>query len=212
MSEPESTQTTANQTTPTKSQFTVLWLLIITAVAGITFLILARFLGFGGFAPRPAIDETAVLGQGFGNWEFIPLANAADPVSSESTKGKVLLINFWATWCPPCRKELPMLAELSKEFVNNDAFQLITVSCGQQDFDSAKEASVGLLEKKNLDLPTYFDPNADILRAWQERTGDASIPITLVLDREGKTRGFWIGENKRYIGEMEQKIKELLGK
>ena len=121
------------------------------------------------------------------------MAAATEPVSSESTKGKVVLINFWATWCPPCRKELPQVAALGKEFDADEDFQLITVSCGQQDFDSAKEASVGMLEKAKLDVPTYFDPDATILRQWQERTGNAMIPITLVLDREGKTSAYWIG-------------------
>ena len=196
----------------TKSQFTVLWLLIITAVAGIAFLALARLFDLGRFAPGPAIDEAAVLGRTFGDWELLPLAAATEPVSSESTKGKVVLINFWATWCPPCRKELPQVAALGKEFDADEDFQLITVSCGQQDFDSAKEASVGMLEKAKLDVPTYFDPDATILRQWQERTGNAMIPITLVLDREGKTSAYWIGGDERYIGEMREKIKGLLGR
>ena len=196
----------------TNTQLTVLWLLILVAIAGITLLIIAKLLGLIGPPPRPAIDETAILGQTFGDWKLLPLVNATEPVSSESTKGRVVLLNFWATWCPPCRKELPELAGLGKEFGSNEDFQLVTVSSGQDDFDSAEQASARLLAKENLDLPAYFDPNNTLLRIWQKRSGDASVPITLILDREGKARGYWIGANDRYIGEMRQKLKELLAK
>lgn len=194
----------------TKNQLTVIWLLLLIAVAGIAVVVLGRLFGLGDVPPGPAVEEESILGRTFPDWQFDPLYAAEAPVSSESLKGKVVLLSFWATWCPPCRKELPQIAELGKEFAANEDFRLVTVSCGQTDFDSAKQESLRLLESRDLDVPTFFDPNATVLRAWQDWTGDNSIPVTFVLDREGKIRQFWVGGDPQYIGQMRQKIQETL--
>ena len=75
----------------------------------------------------------------------------------------VTLLNFWGTWCPPCRNELPHIAELRQRFAGREAFRLLAVSCppgGQaDDVQSLQEDTASLLKRLGLDLPTYYDPD-----------------------------------------------------
>ncbi len=193
-----------------KNQLTILWFLVLIGIAGIAVAVLGRLFQMREADPEPAVEESAVLGRSFSSWKFLPLYGSDEPISSDAVKGKVVLLNFWATWCPPCRKELPQIAELAKEFAANEDFRLVTVSCGQNDFDGAKRESVQFLKKRNLEVPTYFDPKATVLREWQAWTGDSGIPVTFVLDRDGRIRGSWVGADSKYTGQMRRRVEEIL--
>lgn len=90
-------------------------------------------------------------------------------------KGKVIFINFWATWCPPCVAEMPDINELFQEMDPDQVvFLLISV-------DEDQVAAQKFMEKKGFDLPLYF-LNAPLPRDYDIR----SIPTTYVIDSEGK--------------------------
>jgi peroxiredoxin len=91
---------------------------------------------------------------------------------------KAVLINFWATWCPPCVKELPALSRLNRR-MQGLPFQVLTVDVGQQ-----PEQVRSFLADKPINFPVLLDPEGDTFRAWQAY----AFPTTMILDRRHRIR------------------------
>jgi thiol-disulfide isomerase/thioredoxin len=114
-------------------------------------------------------------------------------VNLRSLKGKVVLLSFWATWCPPCRRELPMLERLQQAF-DGRGVEVIPVSV-----DQAAQAIVApFLDRIGVRrLRPFLDPEG---RVGVHSAEDGSpfvlygMPITYVIDRHGRPAGYIIGE------------------
>jgi thiol-disulfide isomerase/thioredoxin len=101
-------------------------------------------------------------------------------------KGRVTLVNFWATWCAPCRKEMPSL-ELLSDQLSGDNFQVLTIATMR----SSKEAIEDFFHSNNIiELPKYRDPKGKLARA----AGVAALPLTILFDRTGNEIGRLIGD------------------
>lgn len=96
-------------------------------------------------------------------------------VSLSSLKGKVVFINFWATWCPPCIEEMPTINELKGKYKGNDDIVFLMV-----DVDNKMEKSTAFMEKNKYDLPVYV-PASNIPSEYL----GSSIPTTVILDKSG---------------------------
>jgi thiol-disulfide isomerase/thioredoxin len=165
-------------------------------------LLLGR-LGWTGAAPSsPPADQT--LGQIVDRTgdemplgRFIPASppQPAPPVSFTDTAGKtvtladfggrVVLLNLWATWCVPCRHEMPSLVRLQTRF--GDKIAVLAVS---QDFNGNKVV-VPFIAKLGLTaIKTYLDPKSAVGRAFKV----AGLPTTFLIDRQGRVRGRVEGE------------------
>lgn len=96
-------------------------------------------------------------------------------------KGKVILLNFWATWCPPCKKELPSLSEISKELKDKD-FKMIGVSV-----DDNQEVLNAYLKTNTLPYTIVFEPN-QLVGKYMAVTGQQQnvVPQTYIIDKKGK--------------------------
>lgn len=96
-------------------------------------------------------------------------------------KGKVILLNFWATWCPPCRKELPDLSTLSTELKDKD-FKMIGVSV-----DDNQEVLNNFLKSNNLSYTVVFEPN-ELVAKYMTSAGQNQnvVPQTYIIDKNGK--------------------------
>lgn len=96
-------------------------------------------------------------------------------------KGKVILLNFWATWCPPCRKELPDLSTLSTE-LNGKDFKLIGVSV-----DDNQEVLNNFLKTNKLSYTVLFEPN-ELVQKYMSAAGQNQnvVPQTYIIDKNGK--------------------------
>ena len=93
-------------------------------------------------------------------------------------RGKVVLVNFWATWCPPCVAEMPSLDALATEMAGED-FAVVPVST---DFGGLEKPR-GFYEKTGISaLPLYLDATQELARA----ASVPGLPVTLLLDREGR--------------------------
>jgi len=90
-------------------------------------------------------------------------------------KGKVVFINFWATWCPPCVEEMPSIQTLYNQFKDNKNIVFIMV-----DVDNNLERAIKFMEKRNFDLPVYV-PNSEIPSEYLQ----GAIPTTVILDKQG---------------------------
>jgi thiol-disulfide isomerase/thioredoxin len=92
-----------------------------------------------------------------------------------------VVLDFWATWCPPCREELPTVDKLRAEF--GDKVQFFGIS--DEDAGTVK----GFLRKNNNGLPTLMDQKETVHRQY----GVSAIPTLLVIDRDGVIRSHFIG-------------------
>lgn len=115
-----------------------------------------------------------------------------------STKGKLVLVNVWATWCPPCRAELPSLESLAK---NERLKDKLVVLCVSQ--DDRPEKLREFLEKNRLDFPAYFVPELPV-----DFVTDG-IPATFLISAEGKLIGSDIGSARWDAPEFVTKLETL---
>ena len=105
------------------------------------------------------------------------------PVSLNDYKGQVLLVNNWATWCPPCKAEMPTLQDYYEDH-KDDGFVLIGIDAGDEADQVAMFAS-----SLNLTFPIWLDPQESALRAFRT----SSLPSSFVIDRSGLVRLAWAG-------------------
>ncbi len=96
-------------------------------------------------------------------------------IDSEQLKGKVLLINFWATWCPPCRKEIPSLMKLQEEFGAKN-FTVIGLST-----DNGPQVVRKFVTRNNITYPVGMASNS-IVRSFGNFSG---IPTSFLIDQKG---------------------------
>ena len=110
-------------------------------------------------------------------------------------KGKLLILNFWATWCAPCREEMPSLDLLQSDF-RLDNLKIFPINIGQEDL---LKSSIFFKELKIKNLDIYYDPTVALAKKFLIR----GIPTTILLDKEGK-------EFARIIGSIDFANKEFI--
>ena len=137
---------------------------------------------------------------------LVPSVKMKDEAGVESTleayRGKVVLLNLWATWCPPCIREMPDLNALQKDFAGR-GFAVVPVASGRQGREDAAEF---LRARKLNALTTYYDPRSLFLRAFDIET----LPTTFLIDRNGRMRGGVLGMTNWYSDEGKALIEALL--
>lgn len=104
-------------------------------------------------------------------------------VKSSDLAGKVVLVNFWATWCGPCKEEMPSLARLQKQF-DPTQFVLLTVTT-----DVQRQGIAQFLAHLGLTLPVLFDEDQEVSRSFMVR----GLPTTVVMGRDGTVLGRAVG-------------------
>jgi thiol-disulfide isomerase/thioredoxin len=141
---------------------------------------------------------------------LLPLTGPSEAVTLDDLKGKVALVNFWATWCGPCQRELPELATMAKSLAGDADFRLLAVSCGEEDPDGLRANTELTLQQLKVDVPTYADPGRVTRTAYGRIANFRGFPTTFLLDRDGTIRAVWEGYYPGAAGEMESLAKQLL--
>jgi thiol-disulfide isomerase/thioredoxin len=136
---------------------------------------------------------------GAGSVEQVPVAERGEPVevSGEDLngnpldladqRGKVVVLNVYASWCPPCRAEMPTVVELAGQA---DPTQVSYLGVNIRDNASAARA---FGENVGIDFPSFADPSSAVLLALSDELGPYSLPSTVVLDREGRVAALVLG-------------------
>jgi thiol-disulfide isomerase/thioredoxin len=138
--------------------------------------------------------------------EELPEAKFVDASGRERTlaewKGKVVLLNLWATWCLPCRKEMPGLDRLQRE-LGSDRFQVVAVSVDRTGLAGARKF---LDETGTQALALYADPTARMAATLRA----AGLPATLLIGRDGREIGRLLGPAEWDSEDAKELIKSAL--
>jgi len=173
---------------------------LLTLAAGLA-LIALSLLGFWWLGRQPPDDPAAVnsrpqVGQPAPDFALRDLASNVERLST--LRGQVVLVNLWATWCPPCRAEMPELAALYLAH-KDEGFILLGV-----DDQERKETVSEFLERNPLPYPVLLDPDSRVSRAY----GVDYLPMSVLIDRRGVLRAIFPGESSQ--AKLEAAIKPLL--
>lgn len=188
------------------SRRSVVWTLAFLAVAVVALLAIQFFV-----PSRERETDGNGIGHPLPDLRVEPLTGDGRAVVLDNLAGKVVLLDFWGTWCGPCREELPHVAALAATFRDHSDFQLLAVSCGEGNDDpkSLRPNTVKFLRDNKLNIAAYFDPDSYTRREAEKVDGFyGAYPTTLVLDRQGVIRGMWVG----YDSGDERRIGELIAK
>lgn len=110
------------------------------------------------------------------------------PISLADYHGKVVFLNFWATWCPPCQREMPEIQKLSEKYQNSEDIAILTVVMpGAQEMDAAGIKK--FLKEKGFTMPVIFD-DGRLSSSFQI----TSLPTTYMFDRDGNVYGSVVGQ------------------
>jgi peroxiredoxin len=117
-------------------------------------------------------------------------------------RGKIIVINFWASWCGPCRKEMPVLQKFY------DKYQDLGVSVWGVNVEQENQAGRDFLADLNLSFPILFDASNTISAMYQVE----AMPTTVIVDRDGLVRyafkGYKSGYEKKYAKAIKKLIRE----
>ncbi len=118
----------------------------------------------------------------------------------ETYRGKVIYLDFWATWCPPCRKSMPALNRLHNELASS-GFEILAINV-----DEKQEDAEQYLRKYPVDYPIVFDPKANCPKTYQLK----GMPSAYLIDRDGVIQEVHIGFRQGDIKQIRAKIMALL--
>jgi len=121
-------------------------------------------------------------------------------VGLDSLKGKVVIVNFWATWCEPCREEMPSLEKLYRK-MEGKPFELLAVSVDDRKDDVSETA-----REMNLSFPILLDPGGSIARTW----GTVMFPETYIIGPDGVIRDKILGGRDWTGDEMISRLSKLM--
>lgn len=164
----------------------VLLFVVVTLVAAVGGYLIS------GPSPPGKIDADRVLGATFPDL-------SGEPHTIGSWKGKVLVVNFWATWCPPCLEEIPMFVRLQRK-MGQEGLQFVGIAVDQHD----KVAQ--FVAKHGINYPIVIGQLDAIKLAESAGNESGGLPYTLVFDRQGRV------VNRLYGGLTEQKLKPMIEK
>ncbi|MCR4905838.1 MAG: TlpA family protein disulfide reductase [Clostridiales bacterium] len=175
-----------------QTQKTLLLLVLLLAV------LVGAYVGYRALSGRvkpasPATSGDAVPAEGIGTGsaadtvpgeeetgaaDFTVYDRAGNAVSLSSFRGKPVVVNFWATWCPPCRMELPYFDAAYAKYGEDVAFLMVDLTDGQRD---TVESAAAFTDEAGYSYPLYFDTDFSGAAAYAVN----AIPLTVFVDADG---------------------------
>lgn len=134
--------------------------------------------------------------------DFALRSSTGENMRLSESRGDVVMINFWATWCGPCRQEMPLLDELYSRY-QRVGFNLLGVNI---DDDSSR--AMDMIEDLGVNFPVLFDARKEVSELYEV---DA-MPVTVIVDREGMVRyvhqGYKPGYENMYLDQIRSLLRE----
>lgn len=124
-------------------------------------------------------------------------------------KGKVYVVEFWATWCPPCRESIPHLTEMQHKHKD---VTFIGVASSEHGSDASTEDNLRQFVKKegkSMDYRVGYDPQRKMSKTWMEPAGQNGIPCAFVVDGDGKIA--WIGHPMELEANLDKVVAKTNG-
>jgi len=166
------------------------WLVGLAVLAGAALLFLSGEPGEGPVDPgAPAPDFT------------LPRLGGGDRVRLDSLRGRVVFLNFWATWCKPCEEEMPAMERLYQAF-RDDGLEMLAISV-----DVGEAEVIAFQERMGLSFPLLHDPDRSVASRYQS----FRFPETYLIDQQGTVVGRYIGPRDWDAPVYQDAVRRLLG-
>ena len=134
--------------------------------------------------------------------DFVLKSATGENLRLTEYRGDDVMINFWATWCGPCRQEMPLLNELFNRY-QRVGFSLLGVN-----IDDDSRRAMQMVEDLGVDFPVLFDETKEVSKLYQVE----AMPVTVIVDREGTVRyvhhGYKPGYEDQYLTEIRTLLRE----
>ena len=165
------------------------------------FIFTVSLLGLGTLARVNAQEKVTLVKVGDDVPEFVVEMFDGQKINIKDLKGKIVLINFWATWCPPCQEELKRVQkEIIDRFKGKD-FVFLAISR-----EESKEQVKKFRERNGYTFPMGLDPERKIYSKF----ATATIPRNFIIDKKGKIVEIEVGYTKEAFAKMIEKLERLL--
>ncbi|HNP36723.1 MAG TPA: TlpA disulfide reductase family protein [Woeseiaceae bacterium] len=134
--------------------------------------------------------------------DFALKSSTGENLRLSEYRGDVVMINFWATWCGPCRQEMPLLDELYQRY-ERVGFNLLGVNI---DDDSSR--AMAMINELGVNFPVLFDARKEVSKMYAV----GSMPVTVIVDRTGNVRyvhqGYKPGYEEKYLDQVRALLRE----
>ncbi len=144
---------------------------------------------------------TAAVGQPAPEISLPSIRSDDESIRLSDHRGKVVLLDFWSSWCAPCRRAMPHLDALREEFPRND-FEVIAVNVDPVIADGRR-----FLEQVSVSYPVA----ADTAAVTAERYGVATLPVSFLIDRAGVVRHVFRGSGTEEVDRLRATLEKLIG-
>lgn len=153
-----------------------------------------------GFLAVGSLTASAMIGQKAP--DFALKSSTGESLRLSRYRGEVVMLHFWATWCGPCRQEMPLLDDLYKRY-RRIGFRLLGVNV-----DDNLQRAIDMVKELGVDFPIVFDARKGVSKLYKVNT----MPVTVILDREGEVRyvhkGYKPGYKEQYLNEVRALLRE----
>ena len=132
--------------------------------------------------------------------DFTLASNQGKNIRLAELRGNVVMVNFWASWCGPCRQEMPLLEELYQRY-ERAGFTILGVNAEPDPADAAK-----ILKDIPVSFPVLYDTESQVSQLYKVE----AMPSTILIDRSGQMRYLHLGYKPGYEDSYREQIKELI--
>jgi len=134
--------------------------------------------------------------------DFALKSSTGENLRLSEYRGDVVMINFWATWCGPCRQEMPLLDELYSRY-QRVGFDLLGVN-----IDDDSDRAMQMVRELGVSFPVLFDSRKEVSKLYEVE----AMPVTVLVDREGRVRhvhhGYKPGYEEKYLDQIRSLLRE----
>ena len=134
--------------------------------------------------------------------DFALKSSTGENLRLSEYRGDVVMINFWATWCGPCRQEMPLLDQLYTRY-ERVGFNLLGVN-----IDDDSRRAMQMIEELGVNFPVLFDARKEVSKLYEVE----AMPVTVLVDREGTVRyvhhGYKPGYEDKYLDQVRSLLRE----